>query len=573
MNRDLRKLNLAGVMVLLGTLALMVAGCGSTASGNKLPHSQQIVTLPIVAGSSDIKTLDAANVQDLYSETVVELIYPSLLVFDANDEVVPYAAASMPVFNSANDTYTFTLRPNLKWSDGTPITSHDFAFGINRALSPCTASPVTYYMFPIENAEAFSTETCSSSGAVLGPIQTLIGTSLLTPDNLTLVIKLHAPALYFLAAIPYPTFDAEPQQLINQWGVKSWTAHLTDNGGFGGGMYKVTLWDHTGHVNLAANPDFWGTPPQLSAIHFKVYQTGASEYADYLDGKLDEGIPPAAQYKSAKTRSDFHELPFLSTSYYGPNWKKAPFDNLDARQAFDLALNKTVLADQVLQGDVIASNHILPQGMPGYNPNLKAPDGTQTLTGDVSKATALMNTYATTNCPGYKAGSDNFNTCPQVTLYDANTPTIVTEDQAAVQMWQTAFPGYRIKTSFIDFNTLLSLVYSANAPQIYGLGWGADYPSPQDFLSLQFSPGAINNVDNVVDPQANQLMAQADTAPNATTANQLYDQAEQLLVNDCAWIPTDQQKTFYNLNPRVHNFVFNTLEFTPMSSWDAMYVS
>ena len=58
----------------------------------------------------------------------------------------------MPTFNAADNTYTFKVRSGLKWSDGTPIDANTFAYSINRSLSPCTASPVTYYMFPIKDA-------------------------------------------------------------------------------------------------------------------------------------------------------------------------------------------------------------------------------------------------------------------------------------------------------------------------------------------------------------------------------------------------------------------------------------
>ena len=156
---------------------------------------------------------------------------------------------------------------------------------------------------------------------------------------------------------------------------------------------------------------------------------------------------------------------------------------------------------------MIATNHIVPLGMYGYDPGLTAPDGTTTLTGDVTKATQLMQTYAAANCGG------QMSKCTPVTLYDANDPTLVTADQAAVQMWQTAFPGYPIHTQFIDFNTLISLIYSTNEPQIFGIGWSADYADPQDFLSLQFGSGSINNVGNVNVPAANTLMAAGRCEP------------------------------------------------------------
>ena len=97
-----------------------------------------------------------------------------------------------------------------------------------------------------------------------------------------------------------------------------------------------------------------------------------------------------------------------------------------------------------------------------------------------------------------------------MTLLDASEPSVETYDQAALQMWQQAFPGYPIKDQFEDFNTLLTQIYSVNAPQIFGIAWSADYPDPQDWLSLQFAPTSINNTGAVNVPAANTLMAQAD---------------------------------------------------------------
>jgi oligopeptide transport system substrate-binding protein len=568
MHRSLRKLTLPGLMVILGTLAIMVAGCGSASSGGAArSDSQQILRFPLNPNAIDIKTMDPALNQDFYSYFPIQLVYPGLLTLDINGQPQPWAASAMPTFDTTNNTYTFKVRSGLKWSDGTPIDANTFAYSINRSLSPCTASPVTYYLFPIKDAQAFSTETCNSNGSIGGKIQSLIGDSLTVPDSQTLVIKLSAPAPYFLQAICYPTAFAQPEQLINQYGAKNWSNHLTDNGGFGGNLYKVKVWDHKGNLDVIRNTSFWGTQPKLREVDFKIFQTVDAEYSSYLSGGLDQGVAPPAQYKSSKARSDFHEQPYLAISYYQPNWAKAPFNNGDVRQAFDLALNKNVLANQVNQGSVIATNHIVPEGMYGFDASLTAPDGTTTLTGNVAKATQLMQTYAAANCAG------QLSKCPPVTLFDSNEPSVVTADQAAVQMWQTAFPGYPIKTSFIDFNTLISLIYSSNAPQIWGIGWTADYPDPQDWLSLQFAPNSINNVGSVSVPAANTLMAQADVDLNPTTRAQSYNQAEQLLVNQGAWIPLNQQKTFFNLVPSMHNFAFNSLGVVPLASWQKIYLT
>ena len=561
----LKKVHLAGALALLGMLAIIFAGCGSAASGSVLPDSQQILRYPLDAASSDIKTMDPALNQDFYSYFPIELVFPGLMTLDANGQPQPWAAASAPTFDASSNTYTFTLRPGLKWSDGTPIDANTFAYSINRSLSPCTASPVTYYMYPIKDAQAFSTETCGSDGtAIKGKIQSLIGDSITVPDSQTLVIKLGAPAPYFLQALCYPTAFAQPEQLIQQYGFKDWTNHLA---GFGGNLFKVQSWNHTGDIILARNDSFWGTKPKLREVDFKVYKTTDALYADYLDGRLDEGKAPAGQYQVSKKRSDFHEVPYLAIGYYQPNWGKAPFNNLDARQAFAEAIDKDIIANHVLQGADIATNHIVPQGMYGYNPALTGPDGTTSLTGNQTAAKAAMAKYVAEACGGKIAS------CTPVTLYDDNDPVTVTEDQAVVGMWQQAFPGLQIKTSFTDFNTLISLIYSANAPQIFGIGWSADYPDPQDWLSLQFLPGSINNVGNVKVPAANTLMAEADVNLNTTSRAQEYNQAEQLEVNAVAWIPMYQQKTRYNLPTYVHKFTFDSLGTIPLANWQTIYLS
>src|SRR5262249_20310815 len=154
------------------------------------------------------------------------------------------------------------------------------------------------------------------SGSVSGAFTSLIGHSINVIDSHTLNLQLSAPAPYFLEAMTYPTADAEPQQLISRYGNSNWTSHLADNGGIAGNLYKVQTWDHAGNIVLARNANFWGAPPKLREVDFKIYQSSSAEYADYLSGLLSEGSAPAAQYSASKARSDFHELPYLQINYF-----------------------------------------------------------------------------------------------------------------------------------------------------------------------------------------------------------------------------------------------------------------
>jgi peptide/nickel transport system substrate-binding protein/oligopeptide transport system substrate-binding protein len=256
----------------------------------------------------------------------------------------------------------------------------------------------------------------------------------------------------------------------------------------------------------------------------------------------------------------------LQIDYLQANWAKAPFNDIRVRQAFALALNKDALANKLGAGAVIATNHIVPAGMPGYYPELTGPDGTQSLSGNISEARALLQSYAAEHCGG------KFSKCPPVTLVGGNDPSTVTGNQAIEVMWQNAFPGYPITVSFLGFKLLDPVIYGGSPPQIFGAGWVGDYPDPEDWLSLQFEPNALNNLGHVRDPAANTLMAKADTdlRPDRML---LYHQAEQLLVDQVAWIPLDQAKVFYTVPAYVRNFTLDSQGVLTQGTWQQVYLS
>ena len=140
MRLGLSKFTVSGVIALLGTLAVMVAGCGGTSSGGTLPDSQQILRIPLVVTDIDIKTMDPAHDADYYSYFPIFMTFPNLLTLDNNGNVTPWAATGMPSFDPSTNTYTFKVRSGLKWTDGTPIDANTFAYSINRSLNPCTGS-------------------------------------------------------------------------------------------------------------------------------------------------------------------------------------------------------------------------------------------------------------------------------------------------------------------------------------------------------------------------------------------------------------------------------------------------
>jgi len=561
----------------LGLLALTLAGCNqqraSTASTPApTPASDAQQVLHIALGHS-IGTLDPAVQLDPESSGMLALVWPTLVALDAQQQPRPWAAQRIDI-SPDGLTYTFHLYKGLTWSDGTPLGAQDFAYSLNRLLDPCTDSHLGYDLYSLKDAVAFNTETCESvsgsSETLSGSINTLLNNAITVTDPQTLVVKLQQPSAYFLTALSAPACAAVPQQLIAHYG-SQWTSHLATGVGFGANLFLVTAWDSKHGLTLQRNPHFWGKKPLLRELDLTFEKSDAVAYSNFLSGQSDIGYAPLAQYGQASAKKDFHAVGNLTEDYFAMNWRIAPFNDERMRQAFALALDKETLIEQVFHGTAQPTNHIVPQGVPGYNAALTGPDGTQTLKGNVVKAQQLEQSYIHDVCSG------QVSQCPAVTLTVASGyPTQASLAQAAVTMWKAAFPGYPVSSATIDDGTFLDdLLGNVTAPtlQFWATFWVGDYPDPQDWLSLQFLPTSAYNSSSVNLSDANALMIRADGEPDVAQRMLDYQRAEQMLVTQVAWIPLDQEEVWWESAPYVTNYALTTTEQTPLSVWQQVYIA
>jgi oligopeptide transport system substrate-binding protein len=221
------------------SITLIAAACTTNHDNQTAvaPDNQQILRLPI--GSTDFTTLDPALVQDGGDVEAIQTIFTGLVQFDNKGNIKDQLAASHTI-SPDGLRYTFTLRPDLKFSDGTPLTADDVAYGINRTLLPATQSPVTNYLNLIKDYDKITG----------GQIKTLIGDSLIVKDPRTFVIVLKQAQAYFLQTLTYPTSYVVERKLIERYG-KKWTDHLSEGGG--AGPFKVASYSHT--LGLDVVPD------------------------------------------------------------------------------------------------------------------------------------------------------------------------------------------------------------------------------------------------------------------------------------------------------------------------------
>jgi ABC-type oligopeptide transport system substrate-binding subunit len=527
------------------------------------PESQQVLQV----GVSSLNTLDPQLVSITDDYEVTQLIFPSLVQLDDHLRVENWAAAHIAISPDGR-TYTFTLRQGLAWSNGVPITADDFAFAINRALNPCTRAPAASYYFPIVDAATFHAELCAN-GAPSGTITTLIGSSLLATDKETLAIHLDHPAAYFLDTLTYPNAWAVPQALISTYGER-WTDHLADAGGLGGDLFKVVAWQPGNKLELLRNEHFWGARAKLRELDFTVTADSAKMYANYLDGQGDVSELLPEQFASARLRSDAREIDILSTLSLFLNWSEPPLNDERMRQAFALALNKKQLAQDIFANLATPTNHVVPQGMPGFYSDLIGPDSTKTLTGNLADASASAQAYANDQCGG------DLHKCPPVVVgvFD-QIPNAATFAAEMRDMWLQAMPGYPISVTVISQSTYFDLVLHDDIGkfQLLTVFWAADYPDPQDWLSNLLLPDSPFNLGHANVPEANTLMRQADADQNTVRRLSEYNQAEQSLVTNVATIPLFQFTWVYMVRPYVTNFQETALDGVSSNTWQRVYIA
>ncbi len=545
--------NIAITFAMLASLFLAACGASSTTGSTALASDQSII-LPNV-GVPEIATFDPALPSDLNSAEAIQMAFSGLVSLDPTTlNVVADMATTIPTvanggITNGGTTYTFHVKPNLEFSNGDPVTAQTFAFSIDRSLDPRLKSNVaTVYLGHIKGAMLRYT----------GKQSTIIGTGpnfgLNVLDPQTLQINLDSPIAFFLETMTYST----------SWAVDSSNASFTDatwtNHAVGTGPFMLQTWNHNNNMIFVPNPHWYGAPSKITKITMPFINDVNTAYSEFKAKQVDfDGLGnqlTADQYVDAKTNlsSELNNTPYLAINYVSPNWNIAPFTDKRVRQAFAYATDRNTIANVVEKGSVIASDHIIPQGMPGYFAGL------QGLPFNPTMAKQLIS-----------AAYPDITKFPPVTM---TYPAVGDNTKIAVELQSEykTYLGVNITLNGESFNKLVNDVYGNNL-QFYMLAWIADYPDPQDWTSLQFTKGAPNNTMNFNDPAFDALTNAGDIDQNPTDRLSKYNQAEEIAVDDVGWIPYIQLKNTYVTQPWLHGLTIDGGGLIPDNEWANIYVT
>lgn len=516
----------------------LLNACGGTSSNASSSSSARLATKQSLnfpnVGIQDLATLDPAEASDENSLLAITMVYSGLVRLDQKLNVIPDQATW--AISPDRKVYTFYLKPGITFSDGTPLSAETYVYTLTRALSPSN-QPGDVPEVQSENAMLFLGNIVGATAVHAGRSTRLSGIKALNVS--TLVITLTKPTEYFLQALANPLAFAVNQKFASQYDEVDWS-DLIANNGVGTGPFLVKKWLRNTKLVLVPNPHYYGSRPRLSEVDMLFMVDAHTAFQTYKGGQYSFvwNITPA-DLSAAHGLSGFVNRPLLETDALFFNTHMPPFDQPEVRQAFALALDKTMLAQAVLNNSAVPASTLIPQGIPGYQPALTGLTYSRT-----QALTALHSIYP------------DVSKVPEVTFSYPNS--LVSEGLAdsLQQMWQVAL-GIPVRLVPVETNAY-NIEVTHHLVQLGFEQWSADFPDPYDMLALNLLSSASGNAGLWQSNQFDSLVQMAEQTSGAARLS-LYGQAEQVALNDAALLPLDHQALAAVIPPALHGVSLNPL--------------
>jgi len=522
--RTRNSLRTIGLMLALSLLLAMVIGGASAQEPKVLVSGLNMV------GADPDNSLDPSLSSTVQSIQILDELYIGLTHLNELTAAVEPGMASDWTISEDGLVYTFNLIQNVPWvrynaesgaveevtdESGAVryVTANDFIFGITRTLDPNTGGDYAYVLAPyIVNGVEFNAGEAAAEDLGIRAI-----------DDWTLEIT--SPEAVGFAINIYGLWMARAQAswMIDEFG-DTWV-EAENRQTYG--PFAMKSWNHDQDITIAKNPFWPGTEavpqPALDEVVFRLLDDTA-QFAEYQAGTMHAAVPPSAEIdriKSDAALSEEYYAGFDSCSlYYGFNWEKAPFDNVNMRKAFSLAIDRESIVNDVTRDGRIASRWYSRPGITGAptlenNPDLGVsfdPEGAQA---------ALEAGLADL---GLSSAAD----LPQITLGFGDTEYNTLVAQAVQQMWAETL-GVEVQLSAMETTTYFDVI-EVDAPQIFRAAWCMDYPDANNFLYETTRSDSPNNYTNWLNEEFDSIVDEARVSTDQAARAEMYARAEQILV-------------------------------------------
>jgi oligopeptide transport system substrate-binding protein len=506
-------------------LLLAVAGF-TTACSPAAPHMGMTLNR---GNGGEPASLDPHFVEITLESNIVGDLLMGLVTEDRAGNPILGAAAR---WETSTDglTWTFHLRHQL-WSDGVPVTSHDFIFAWRRILDPHTGARYGYNLWVFKNAQAISSGKLPP--AALGAE---------APDDDTLITHLEHPAPYLPQLLMHQTTFPLPRHVLFKYGA-AWSTpeHYVSNG-----AYKLKEWYPNDHITLVKNPLFYDAGRvRVDTVNYIPTVDTEAGLRRLRGGELDTQNPlPAYEigWMRAHIPHDLQIAPYLGVWYMAMNETRVPFSDKRVREAVNLAVNREAIADKIYRLGERPAYAMVPPGVVNFPGTAAFAFHAMPYDQRVAKAQELMREagYGPTDHAhvSYEATSDS-------------------DNKRSAAAFQSMLKQIYMDVDIVQVDVQIHFANLRNHDfDIAAASWIADFDDATNFLDVLRSSSGLN-YGFYKNPAYDALLNKAQLEPDAKIRGALLDRAEQMALDDYAWVPVRFLVTHDLVQPYVKGWVAN----------------
>lgn len=522
-----RKLALLVSLLMIGSMLLTACGSQGSAGG----------TLAVCVGP-DPDTIDPALNSSVDGATLIIHGFEGLMTLDKNGTPI-YGQAKKYEVSEDGRTYTFHLRDNLKWSDGTAFKASDFVYSWNRAVAPATAADYEY-MFDVIDGYVYDDPATED---VDEHEQTKLNIS--APDDKTFVVTLKNPVPYFLELTAFPTFSPVRQDIIEAndeaWAVDPKTY-------IGNGAYKMTEWVPGSHMLYEKNKNYWDYkklgPDQIKFVLMEddnaiknAFENGEILFADSL---------PNDEIDAWRDRPEFNLAGQLGTYYISFNVKKAPLDNPLVRKALTLAVDREYIVKNIGKAGQVPAGAFVSTGLTDADPKKEFRE----VGGDYYDPVDYEKNLAEAKKLLADAGYPDGKGLPNIEYLYNESSGHQAIGEALQDMWKKI--GVNISLVSQEWGVFLNTRKNGEY-YIARNGWLSDYNDPISMLDMWIT-GSGNNDAQWSNTKYDELIAKVKSSTNKEERFKLMHEAEDIIFDESMLCPIYYYVDIYLLNQKVHGF-------------------
>lgn len=499
----------------------------------------------VVRISSEPPKLNTLTMTDTISFSMTRHYMENLTMLDENDNVIPGCAESWEISEDLL-TYTFKIRDGMKWTNGEPVTAHDFEFAWKKLLDPETAAEYAYFAFVLENGQAYNEGTADADSVGVKAI-----------DDSTLEVKLASPAAYALNMFAFGSLAPINEKFFNEVGLE---AYATEAGSTfcTNGAYNLDTWVHDSELTMSKNADYWNASAvEVEKYTFKVIIDASAALNAFEAGEVDMTELTGDQVPIARDAGyEVQNYNDGACFYIQMNTTQAGLNNVKVRTAVANSIDKNAFISAIAKNESSPATGFVPDGVMGLEK-----DFSQEIV-DLNGGETLLSSEVD---PNAKALLEEGLAEEGLTMEEfAKNMTMISDDgenavkiASFVQEQLRVNLGLEIEVESMPFKSRLERSKNMDFSLLFG-GWGPDYNDPNSFLDLWLSYGG-NNQTGYNSPEYDNLIESAAKEADPAKRMQYFYDAEKLILTDLPIAPVYWRKKDFVCSDKIASGATRTM--------------